>query len=122
MFESLKSAESLERDLREWYFQDQMMPYMIGRKPVPSDEVRRMKEFAQRQDAQTLIQFGISSIMLTNNDAEISRATVGRANDVELRHINRGFKIIQALAKKRGWRVTWRGALPSESDVMVEII
>ena len=70
MFESLKSAETLERELREWYYHDRLLPYIKGGKQVPHDDANRIREAAVEYSVQTLIRFGISSILLTNHEAK----------------------------------------------------
>jgi hypothetical protein len=114
MFDSFKSAATLEKNLREWALRDKM-------RIMPSDELPKWSEHVNSLAIEDLIRESLSSILLTNHSVALSRAMTGAGgNDVQLRDNIRAFETVQLLCKKLSLQVSWPGEIPSQFDIKVE--
>lgn len=115
MFDSFKSAATLEKKIREWAIRDRFCL-----RPMSVEELREYEKYIGELCVEDLIRKSLSSILLTNHQVACSRAMTGfGGDDAQLQDNIDAFNRIQILSKKLGLRVAWIGDMPSEYDIKI---
>jgi hypothetical protein len=97
MWEFLKSAEAIEKELRNWKFEDCM-------RVMPPSESEEWREYYRTMDIQQLVAEVVGNCVNGLLMGGLMRGLNG--SEFDSGHLLKGQTLAESLAKKKGWTLT----------------